>query len=247
MVDVKEEKRGIRERVWKLLLERGVARPPFPVQGRIPNFAGAEQAAALLVRSKVFQNAEVVFCNPDSPQRPVREAALHYGKLVVMASPRLRSGFLILDPSRIPRSAYGEAATIKGAFKYGRQVLDSVPSIDLKVAGSVAVSPEGGRVGKGGGFSDLEYAILKELEAVSDSTPVVTTVHDLQIVEKVPLEKHDVPVNTIYTPTKVIEVRSPLQRPRGIYWDLLTPRQVEEIPLLKLLSEKRKRSLRAEA
>jgi 5-formyltetrahydrofolate cyclo-ligase len=237
--DVKSEKREIRERIWRLLVERGVARPPFPVQGRIPNFTGAEQAAALLVRSRVFQRAEVVFCNPDSPQRPVREAALHYGKLVVMASPRLRSGFLVLDPSRIPRSAYSEAATIKGAFKYGKQVFDSVPSVDLKVAGSVAVSPDGGRVGKGGGFSDLEFAILKELGAVSDDTPIATTVHDLQLVERVPLERHDVPVNLVFTPTRVVEVRVPLKRPEGVYWDLLTPQQIEEIPVLKLLSKRR--------
>lgn len=239
---VRSEKKEIRERVWRLLVERGVARPPFPVQGRIPNFAGAEQAASLLVRSRVFQRAEVVFCNPDSPQRPVREVALHYGKLVIMASPRLRSGFLVLDPSRIPRSAYGEAATIRGAFEFGKQVLDNVPSIDLKVAGSVAVSSKGGRVGKGGGFSDLEFAILKELGAVSDETPIVTTIHDLQLVDHVPLEKQDVPVNIVYTPTRVIEVRSPLKRPEGIYWDLLTPQQIEEIPVLKLLSKRARRS-----
>ena len=242
MSDVlKSEKREIRERVWKLLVERGVARPPFPTRGRIPNFVDSERAAALLVRSKVFRHAEVIFCNPDSPQRPVREAALHYGKLVVMASPRLRNGFLVHDPSRIC-SAYGEAATIRGAFKHGKQVLDNVPSVDLKVAGSVAVSPEGGRVGKGGGFSDLEFAILKELEAVSDNTPIVTTVHDLQLVKRVPLEKHDVPVNIVYTPTRVIEVRTPLKKPEGIYWDLLTPQQIEEIPVLKLLSKRARRS-----
>ncbi|MEM1853428.1 MAG: 5-formyltetrahydrofolate cyclo-ligase, partial [Thermofilaceae archaeon] len=158
MEEVRRQKEEIRRRVWRLLREKGVARPPFPIEGRIPNFAGAEAAAALLVRSRAFQKAEVVFCNPDSPQRPVREAALHYGKMVVMASPRLRSGFLVLNPSKIPRSAYREASTIAGAFKYGSQTLDKLPQIDLKVAGSVAVSAEGGRVGKGGGFSDLEYA-----------------------------------------------------------------------------------------
>ncbi|MEM1913026.1 MAG: 5-formyltetrahydrofolate cyclo-ligase [Thermofilaceae archaeon] len=163
MEEVRRQKEEIRRRVWRLLREKGVARPPFPIEGRIPNFAGAEAAAALLVRSRAFQKAEVVFCNPDSPQRPVREAALHYGKMVVMASPRLRSGFLVLNPSKIPRSAYREASTIAGAFKYGSQTLDKLPQIDLKVAGSVAVSAEGGRVGKGGGFSDLEYAILREL------------------------------------------------------------------------------------
>ncbi len=236
--EARREKAEIRRRVWRLLLERGVALPPFPIEGRIPNFRGAEEAAARLVRSRAFERAEVVFCNPDSPQRPVREAALRMGKLLVMASPRLRSGFLVLDPSRIPRSAYREASTIAGAFKWGRQVLDRVPSIDLKVAGSVAVSAGGGRVGKGGGFSDLEYAILRVLGAVGETTPIATTVHDLQIVERVPMLKHDVPVDYIFTPRAAVEVSAPRRRPEGVYWELLTPQQVEAIPILKLLRER---------
>lgn len=236
---VREEKQEIRERIWRLLLEKGVALPPFPIEGRIPNFRGADAAAARLLRSRIFEKAEVIFCNPDSPQRPFREAALHYGKLVVMASPRLRSGFLVLDPSKIPRSAYREASTIAGAFKWGDQVLENVPFIDLKVAGSVAVSPDGGRVGKGGGFSDLEYAILKALGAVDDRVPVVTTVHYLQVVERIPMLRHDVPMDYIFTPRSSIEVTAPRRKPEGIYWELLTPDKLERIPILRRLRERR--------
>ena len=237
--EVRRQKEEIRRRVWRLLRERGVARPPFPIEGRIPNFAGAEAAAALLVRSRAFLKAEAVFCNPDSPQRPVREAALHYGKMVVMASPRLRSGFLVLNPSKIPRSAYREASTIAGAFKYGSQTLDKLPQIDLKVAGSVAVSAEGGRVGKGGGFSDLEYAILRELGVIDEGVPIATTVHDLQIVERIPMLKHDVPVDLIFTPKGQIEVGGPRRRPEGVYWELLSRDKLESIPVLKILMERR--------
>uniref|UniRef100_A0A7J3X859 Uncharacterized protein n=1 Tax=Thermofilum pendens TaxID=2269 RepID=A0A7J3X859_THEPE len=52
----------------------------------------------------------------------------------------------------------GLASTIRGAFIFGEKILENVPAIDLKVAGSVAVDIYGGRVGEGGGFSDLEYA-----------------------------------------------------------------------------------------
>lgn len=235
----RREKEEVRRRVWRLLQERGVALPPFPIEGRIPNFRGADAAAAQLLRSPAFQRAEVVFCNPDSPQRPVREAVLRCGKLLLMASPRLRSGFLVLDPSRIPRERAGEAATIAGAFKYGQRVLDRLPPIDLKVAGSVAVSREGGRVGKGGGFSDLEYAILRELGAIDERTPIVTTVHELQIVERIPMLKHDVPIDFIFTPRDVVEVAAPRRRPEGIYWDLLSPAQIGSLPILKLLRERK--------
>lgn len=234
---VRRQKEEIRRRVWKVLKEKGVARPPFPIEGRIPNFVGAESAAALLVRSRAFQRAEAIFCNPDSPQRSVRETALHYGKIVVMASPKLRSGFLVLDPSKIPRSAYWEASTIAGAFKYGTQTLNRLPVIDLKVAGSVAVSKDGGRVGKGGGFSDLEYAILKELGVIDERVPIATTIHTLQLVNQVPMLKHDVPIDLIFTPKGNIEVGAPRKKPEGIYWELLSSREVESIPVLKLLKD----------
>jgi 5-formyltetrahydrofolate cyclo-ligase len=45
MVQASDLKRELRERVWRLLEERGVARFPRPVYGRIPNFVGAETAA----------------------------------------------------------------------------------------------------------------------------------------------------------------------------------------------------------
>lgn len=39
----------------------------------------------------------------------------------------------------------------------------------------------GYRIGKGEGFSDLEYALMAENGIVSDETVIVTTVHDEQV------------------------------------------------------------------
>lgn len=68
-----------------------------------------------------------------------------------MAVPRLRSEkpFLELDPSRL-RERFREASTIRGAFRLGRPVSpEEMEPIDLIVAGSVAVTREGAKVGKG--------------------------------------------------------------------------------------------------
>ncbi len=92
------KKSEIREKIWKLLEERGVARFPKPIKGRIPNFVGAKIAAAKLRKLEEYKQAEVIFCNPDSPQRPVREFALKDRKILIMATPRLKKGFLLLDP-----------------------------------------------------------------------------------------------------------------------------------------------------
>ena len=187
--------------------EKRIASFPRPVFHRIPNFVGAEKAAQKLKQLPEYKTAKVVFCNPDSPQRPVRGMALMDGKILVMATPRLKKGFLLLDPNVIPKNRFFEASTIRGAFKHGRLVKPSEVKVDLFVAGSVAVSLDGGRLGKGTGYSDQEYAILKDSGSLASGIIVVTTVHDVQIVEGIPREEWDVPVNVIVTPTRVIRVK----------------------------------------
>jgi len=187
--------------------EREIACFPRPVFQRIPNFTGAEKAAQKLRKLPEYETAKVIFCNPDSPQRHVREMALTDGKILVMATPRLRKGFLLLDPRLIPRDRISEASSIRGAFKHGHFIKPSEVKINLFVAGSVAVSQDGGRLGKGTGYSDQEYAILKNAGSLAPENLVVTTVHDVQIVEKIPRDEWDVPVDFIVTPKRVIRVK----------------------------------------
>jgi 5-formyltetrahydrofolate cyclo-ligase len=200
-------KEDIRMSVWRLMEEKGIATFPRPIFHRIPNFVGAEKATLNLRELPEYKAAKVIFCNPDSPQKPVREAALRDSKVVVMATPRLKKGFLLLDPNVIHQNKISIASTIRGAFKHGRLVEPSEVKVDLFVAGSVAVSPDGGRLGKGAGYSDQEHAILKNSGGLTPETPVVTTVHDVQVVEKVPREDWDVCVDVIVTPTRVIRVK----------------------------------------
>ncbi|MGQ9461083.1 MAG: 5-formyltetrahydrofolate cyclo-ligase [Candidatus Bathyarchaeaceae archaeon] len=200
-------KEDIRMRVWRLMEEKGIASFPRPVFHRIPNFVGAKKAAQKLKELPEYRAAKVVFCNPDSSQRSVREMALRDGKILVMATPRLKKGFLLLDPSVIPKNRVFEVSTIRGAFKHGRFVEPSEVKVDLFVAGSVAVSLDGGRLGKGTGYSDQEYAILKDSGSLAPRIIVVTTVHDMQIVERIPREEWDVPVDVIVTPTRLIRVK----------------------------------------
>jgi 5-formyltetrahydrofolate cyclo-ligase len=188
--------------------EKNIATFPRPVYHRIPNFVGAEEAAQNLKNMPEYVSAKTLFCNPDSPQKPVREMALKDGKTVVMATPRLKQGFLLIDPAAIPSNEVSEASTIHGAFQYGRQIKPDEVKIDLFVAGSVAVAPDGGRLGKGTGYSDQEYTLLRNAGALSSATLVVTTVHDAQIVESIPLQEWDVPVDVIVTPTRTIRTKS---------------------------------------
>jgi 5-formyltetrahydrofolate cyclo-ligase len=76
-----------------------------------------------------------------------------------------------------------------------------LPSVDLVVCGSVAVNRQGARIGKGGGFSDLEVAFLVEAGVIRPDTVLATTVHPLQVVdEPIPETIHDFRVDLIVTP-----------------------------------------------
>ncbi|GAA0645920.1 5-formyltetrahydrofolate cyclo-ligase [Salarchaeum japonicum] len=244
------DKETIRERVWDALDESGVARFPFPPHGRIPNFAGAATAADRLADTDAWQSADVVKANPDAPQLPVRRRALRDGKTVYMAVPRLRDEecFLELDPDAIDPENYDSAPALSNVDEYATQVgPDAVPRIDLVVSGSVAVTEDGARIGKGEGYSDLEYAILRDLGLVaargSDrtangetaGTTVATTVHERQIVEDATPDDHDVPMDLVVTPERTIETETPYERPEGVDWSALSEERIAEIPVLERL------------
>ena len=228
------DKAAARDAVWDALTQRKAARFPFPVHGRIPNFAGAEQAAQRLLAHPIFTDVTVIKVNPDSPQRWVRKLALERNITVITPTPRLKGAFRKLDPQAIPKEYYDQAATLTHGNRWGDEVaLDALPKIDLVVMGAVAVTRGGKRLGKGHGYADLEYAMLRELG--NPAVPVVTTVHPLQILEQFPTEPHDLPVALIATSDEVIEVQDPLPPPQRIEWDLLPELALEEMPLLAQL------------
>ena len=226
----------MRSRVWTALERAAVSRFPG-AQGRIPNFKGAEAAARRLAALPEWQAARVVKANPDSPQLPVRIQALADGKRVYMAVPRLRheKPFILLDPRRL-RVDPRDAASISGASASGRPIrLEEVEHVDLIVCGTVAVNRKGVRVGKGGGYSDLEFALLVEQGIVDRDTRIATTVHPLQLLdEDLPETAHDFRVDLIVTPEGVVRTRR-TRRPPGIIWADLDDAKREAIPVLRRL------------
>lgn len=198
---MKDEKRKLREEIWGLMEEENIARFPLPAYGRIPNFEGSDIAAEKVTKLEEWKGARTVIANPDFAQRKVRELALRGGKTLIMASPRLRRGYLKIDPEGV-KGREDFASTIRGAFRYGKRVRE-LPKPDLVITGCVAVDGDGNRLGKGGGYGDREIKTIKDKFG---DVPVITTVHNCQVVEGVPHEEHDQGVEIIVTPTKVIEV-----------------------------------------
>ena len=237
----------VREAVWSAMEEARAAHTR-KLHDRIPHFRGCETAAERVGELGVWQNAQVIKGNPDKAQRPLRQLALEQGKTLYMAVPRLRQEqcFVELDPAHICTGAGGaspaEASTISGAFRWGRPVyVEEMRPVDLVISGSVAVNRMGTRVGKGGGFADLEYGLAIAAGVVSPETPVVSTVHSMQVLdEELPYTRHDVFLDFVVTADEIVECDGNMPRPSGIYWDDLTPQKIRQIPLLKKLQEQAK-------
>jgi 5-formyltetrahydrofolate cyclo-ligase len=227
----------LRREVWSRLQQAKVARFPG-AEGRIPNFVGAEAAADNLRNTTQWKQSATVKANPDAPQLPVRQRALEDGKKLFIATPRLAADkpFLALDP-RVLSVSPRKAVSVSGAARYGRPVdLTDLQAVDLVVTGSVAVSQDGARLGKGGGFSDLEYALAWEAGLIGPSTVIVTTAHAAQVLEngRIPVTGHDFRLDMIVTPERVIPCRrrpAPRRQP-AIDWGDLTEEKIQAIPLL---------------
>ena len=220
-MDAKQE---VRERVWQTLKDEGAARFPG-ARGRIPNFRGAEGAAERLAELPEWQAAAVVKSNPDAPQLPVRRRARHDGKTLYMAVPRLTDEKPFVRVEGDP--------TIKKALAQGSPArVEDLGHVDLVVCGTVAVNRSGVRIGKGGGYSDLELGLLVEAGLVDDDTTIVTTVHPLQLVDQeLPETEHDFRVDVIVTPDEVVRTGSRRRSP-GIIWDHLDDETIDAIPVL---------------
>jgi len=236
------EKDVLRSEVWTALETNRVNRGE--VWSHIPDFIGAEVAAARLAELPFWKQASVVKCNPDPPQIPVRLRALQEGKLLYAPIPELAQEypFVLLDPEDLIRRGipFETVAPIEGAVEYGIKVrFEEMKPLDVVVVGCVAVTRAGGRTGKGGGFADLELGLFREVGIVTPDTPIVTTVHPLQVVEdgRPVMQGHDTPLDWIITSDEVIETRTAYADPTGVDWDFIQPDQWASIPFLKRLKD----------
>ena len=103
------------------------------------------------------------------------------------------------------------------------------------VTGCVAVGRDGSRLGKGGGFSDLELAVAAAAGLVDEHHGGPTTVHPEQIVPDgaIPVVAHDIHLDLIVTEEEVTRCRAAVALdPPELDWDQLTAEKVAAIPSL---------------
>ncbi|XP_005411047.1 PREDICTED: methenyltetrahydrofolate synthase domain-containing protein isoform X1 [Chinchilla lanigera] len=240
-------KQDIREQIWNYMEAQDVADFPRPVHHRIPNFKGSYLAGQNIRDLDVFARTQEVKVDPDKPLEGVRLLALQSKKTLLVPTPRLRSGLFnrITPPPGATSADLRKCASAQGVRNFSCPVgLDSNILVDLVVVGSVAVSEKGWRIGKGEGYADLEYAMMVSMGAVRAGTPVVTIVHDCQVLDfpEALLEDHDLTVDYILTPTRVIATGCARPKPAGIMWSKVSCEMLEKIPVLRSLRDREQRA-----
>ncbi len=200
-------KQEIREWVWQKMTDEKIADFPLPCYGRIPNFAGAEKASRFLLELPEFKKARFIFSAPDYSLHYIREYGLQNRKDLLVATPHMIE-FLLLK--NIPAKDIQKAVTIKSMNNYGVKVhLNQISNpLDIFCQGSVAIDRKGNRLGKGKGYGDQEYHLLKQEGIIDNQTLILTLIHDVQLLDDFSylMEPTDVKMQLILTPTKIIRL-----------------------------------------
>ena len=230
------DKDELRNRVWATMRDAGATRSPR-IEGQVPDFVGAERAAERLVALPSWEKIETIKCSADAAAQVVRHAALREGKLLYLAVPKLANErpFIAIDPQTLDEDELWYASSPEGADELGELISpDEMDPIDLVVTGCVAVTRDGARLGEGGGYGDLEYALLRAYGLVDEETPIVSIVHDLQILPDgtIPMEPHDISLDWIFTPDAAMQCVRRFDQPSRVYWDELDEHRIESIPVL---------------
>lgn len=232
----------IRQRIWSKLRE--VARPDTRFHLNfgevIPDFEGSEAATERLSALPACAASKFAFITPDNCLVELRRRFIAEGKPFVMSTYGIYRGFLYIEPGMVPKGAELYAAWLDGMEHFARPItlaeISTRGRFDFMATGASAVSMDGVRFGKGHGFFDLEWGMFTDIGVVDETTPVAAIVHDVQVVEdKLQPSPTDILVDSIATPTRLIEVGRRARRPHGVKWELLEAEQIAATPPLQEL------------
>ncbi|PDM26595.1 methenyltetrahydrofolate synthetase [Candidatus Bathyarchaeota archaeon B24-2] len=241
-------KEDIRKKVWAEL--RKVAKPDSRFHWNfskfIPDYEGSDRCAEAVRNLDEYKKAKVLMITPDNNLEKLREYCILDGKVYIMPTYGIVRGFILMRREFVPLGQEAFSATLDGADRFGKPItlsaIKEMEKIDLMVTGASIVNVEGVRYGKGHGYFDIEWAMLREIKVVDEETPIVAVTHDCQVTEeKFPVSPHDTIIDIIVTPTRVIRTTKKHRKPQGIIWDKLPTEMLSNIPPLQELREMRRR------
>ncbi|TMW49191.1 hypothetical protein DOY81_005733 [Sarcophaga bullata] len=240
---VEPTKRNLRVKTWKKMQDNKYGVNYRAIFNRIPGFVDSNKAAELLAETDEFKKANDIKVQIDRALYAAKLQTILAGKnLYLPGTFDSKALFLKVE---VPADATPEKKTeilnIQDFAKHRTEIsLENKVELDMVIIGSVVVSRDGYRIGRGNGFTDLDIGLLIEVGSITDKTVIATMVHDSQVVDNLPtnlFQKYDSPVDLIITPTEVIRVAKRLPRPTGIFWELLSERRLKIVPVLQVLKE----------
>lgn len=223
---------------------RPVARPDhrhhWELLEFIADFEGSEAATARLAADPAYAAAATILVTPDNGLRRLRERVLRDGRRLLVPTCGIGRGFLLLDGAGLTAAEAALGSTMEAIEELARPVtlrgIAASARPDLLVTGALGVTAAGLRLGKGRGYFDLEWALLREVGAVPADAPVAVLVHDVQVVEAaLPVEPHDVVADLVVTPTRSIATGRTGPRAARLERERVTPAMLDAIPPLREL------------
>ncbi|CAI9634122.1 unnamed protein product [Alternaria burnsii] len=250
--DADSSRKLIWARVYQDLIQHAIpdARFNYDFMSFSPDFRGSASAIDRLVSLPCYQSANVILVTPDNSLEQLRYRALKDGKKVLVATYRLRRGFVLLHPGRINESKYEMAACLDGMEKSGigravslSQMRDECLKVDMCAIGGLIFNAQGVTIWEGHNLFEVQWAMLQDLKVLQPNTPVVAVAHACQVVdeaqlgvEKVtPTTSGEVQSDFVVTPDTLYEVAGAVKPTGALNFDIVDPEGIQNIPPLQEL------------
>ncbi|KAF2132030.1 hypothetical protein P153DRAFT_382923 [Dothidotthia symphoricarpi CBS 119687] len=247
---VEERRRLIWAGVYRKLLQYAVpdSRFHYDFLSFTPDFRGSSSAIDRVAELPSYKSAKTILVLPDNSLEQLRCRALEDGKKVLVATYRLRRGFVLLDPARISDDRYRLAACLDGMEKAGRpvtlaQLRDEGLKVDMCVIGGLVFNERGVTIWEGQSLFEVQWALLQDIGTLDAKTLVVAVAHTCQVVDEAQLglesitpgKTGEVQCDFVVTSERVIEVDSAVKSTGGVNFDAVDPDAINSIPPLQEL------------
>lgn len=215
-----------------------------------PDFRNSAAAMERVVALPCYQAARTILATPDNSLEPLRARALRDGKQLLVATYKLRRGFVLLHPGRISEARYDVAACLDGMEKAGTgravtlaQMRDQGLQIDLCVTGGLVFTSAGVVVREAPSLFEMQWALLHDVGALRAETRVVAVAHGCQVVDEahlsieptMPRRPAEVQCDYLVTPEATLQVTGATRPTGGIDFDTVDPHGLQDIPTLQEL------------
>lgn len=215
-----------------------------------PDFRRSSEAVARVAELPCYRDATTLLVTADNSLERLRHRALRDGKRLLVATHRLRRGFVLLDPRTIAESRLELAACLDGMEKPGigramelAQLRDARYHVDMCALGGLVFNEQGVVVWEGSALFEVQWALLHDLGLLDPAAPVVAVAHDCQVVDEaqhaldaIKPDKHgEVQCDFVATPDRLLQIHSPAKPTTAIDFSKVDPDALNNIPPLQEL------------